>query len=87
MKHNILNEVVRLRAARLGTDYKQQIAIGAPMEGGGAKPKCSAPSCGNDATGFCSKCEHTVYCGEACQLKDAKRHASIECEAYQDTLC
>lgn len=78
MKHNILNKVAR------PTDYKQQIAIGAPM---GVKPKCSAPSCGNDATGFCSKCEHTVYCGEACQLKDAKRHATIECEAYQDTMC
>lgn len=68
-------------------DYKQRVAIGASMGGTTPQNKCNTPSCGKDATGYCSKCGHAVYCGEPCQLKDAQRHATIECEAYQDTMC
>lgn len=85
MTHNLLNAVARLRTKRLplGSDYKDYIAIGNPI----TQRKCNAPSCNGEPTGYCSKCQHAVYCGESCQLKDAKRHAQIECEAYQDTMC
>lgn len=83
MTHNLLNAVARLRT--LGSDYKDYIAIGNPITS--SQRKCNAPSCNGEPTGYCSKCQHAVYCGELCQLKDAKRHAQIECEAYQDTIC
>jgi hypothetical protein len=63
-------------------DYKYQVAIGNSTE-----KLCCAPKCTKIATGYCNKCQHTVYCGEICQTTDAKRHAETECESYQDTAC